>query len=63
VNLEIDVIHKFVLYNMMAMRPWIALYEEKRRKRDSDRKSFRRLNGRSIFKRKYAKNMSQQLGG
>jgi hypothetical protein len=28
--------------------PWVTLYEEKRRKWDSDRKAFRWLNGRSM---------------
>jgi hypothetical protein len=37
-NLEIDAINKFVLYNMEAMQPWVTLYEEKRRKWDSDKK-------------------------
>jgi hypothetical protein len=47
-NLEIDAINKFILYNMEATRPWVTLYEEKRRKWDSDRKAFRWLNGRSM---------------
>ena len=47
-NSNIDAINKFVLYNMEAMQPWVTLYEEKRRKCDSDRKTFRWLNGRSM---------------
>ena len=30
------------------IQPWVALYEQKRMKWDSDRKEFRRLNGRSV---------------
>jgi hypothetical protein len=67
-NLEIYVINKFVLYNVKTTRPWVVLYEEKRRKCDSDRKTFRLLNGRSMpypdhLKEKYVENMSQRLGG
>jgi hypothetical protein len=39
-------INKFVLYNMEPTRPWVVLYEEKRRKWDSDMKTFIWLNGR-----------------
>jgi hypothetical protein len=45
VNLEIDAINKFILYNVEAMQPWAIMYEKKRRKWDSDRKAFRWLNG------------------
>ena len=44
-NLEIDAINKFILYNAKETQPWVKLYEEKRRKWDSERKSFRGLNG------------------
>jgi hypothetical protein len=47
-NLEIDSINKFILYNAEETQPWVTLYEEKIRKHDSDRKTFRRLNGRSM---------------
>ena len=47
-NLEIDVINKFVLYNTEVVQPWVTLYEEKRGKHDSEKKSFRQLNGRSV---------------
>ena len=47
-NAEIDAINKFILYNAKEMQPWVALYEEKRKKWDSDRKTFRWLNGRSM---------------
>jgi hypothetical protein len=43
-----DVINKFILYNVEATRQWVAMYEEKRRKWDSDKKTFRGLNGRII---------------
>jgi hypothetical protein len=29
---------KKILYNMEALKPWVALYEEKRRKWDNHRK-------------------------
>ena len=35
-NLEIDAINKFILDNAEATQPWVALYEEKRRKWDID---------------------------
>ena len=47
-NAKIDAINKFVLYNAEATQPWVALYEEKIKKWDSDRKTFRRSNGRSM---------------
>jgi hypothetical protein len=37
-NSEIDAINKFILYNSEATQSWVALYEQKRRKWDSDRK-------------------------
>jgi hypothetical protein len=40
-NFEMDAINKFVLYNAEATQPWVTLYEEKRRKWDSGRKTFR----------------------
>jgi hypothetical protein len=43
-----DTINKFVLYNVDATRPWVVLYEKKRRKWESDKKSFIWLNGRII---------------
>jgi hypothetical protein len=48
VNLEIDVINRFVLYNVGEMQPQVTLYEEKIRKWDSDMKASRWLNGRSM---------------
>ena len=45
---EIDSINKFILYNAEATQPWVTLYKEKRRKLDNDRKTFKRLNGRSV---------------
>ena len=36
------------LYNSEETQPWVALYEQKRMKWDSDRKEFRWLNGRSM---------------
>ena len=47
-NLEIDAINKFILYNLEATQPWVALYEQKRRKWESDMKYFIWLNGRSM---------------
>ena len=47
-NSEIEAINKFILYNLEATQSWVALYEEKRRKWDSDRKEFRWLNGRNM---------------
>jgi len=47
-NSEIDAINKFILYNSEATQPWVALYEQKRRKWESVRKEFIRLNGRSM---------------
>jgi hypothetical protein len=43
-----DTINRFILYNAEETQPWIMLYEEKRRKWDSDRKAFRWLNGRNM---------------
>ena len=37
-NAEIEAINKFVLYNSEATQLWVALYEQKRMKWDSDRK-------------------------
>ena len=48
VNAEIEAINKFFLYNSEATQPWVALYEQKRMKWDSDTKEFRSLNGRSV---------------
>ena len=36
-NAEIEAINKFVLYNSKVTQPWVALYEQKRMKWDSDR--------------------------
>ena len=47
-NVEIEAINKLVLYNSEATQLWVALYKQKRMKWDSDRKEFRRLNGRSV---------------
>ena len=47
-NAKIEAINKFVLYNYEATQPWVALYEQKRMKWDSDRKEFRWLNGISV---------------
>ena len=47
-NLGINAINKFILYNSEATQPWVALYEQERRKWESDRKEFRWLNGRSM---------------
>ena len=47
-NAEIEAINKFVLYNSKVTQPWIALYEQKKMKWDSDKKQFRWLNGRSV---------------
>ena len=47
-NLKIDAINKCILYNVEATQPWVALYEEKRRKWDIDRKEFKCLNVRNI---------------
>ena len=47
-NAKIDAINKFVLYNAEETQQWVALYEEKIRKWDSDRKAFRQLNGRIL---------------
>ena len=44
---EIEVINKFIIYNSKVTQPWVALYKEKTRKWDSDRKGFKWLNGRS----------------
>ena len=44
-NREIEAINIFTLYNSEATQPWVALYEQKRMKWDSDRKEFRWLNG------------------
>ena len=37
-NEKNDANNKFVLYNAEATQPWVVLYEEKRRKCDSDQK-------------------------
>ena len=37
-NAKIEAINKFVLYNFEVTQPWVALYEQKRMKWDSDRK-------------------------
>ena len=47
-NAEIEANNKFILYNSEATQSWVALYEQNRMKWDSDRKEFRRLNGRSV---------------
>ena len=47
-NAEIDAINKFVLYNAEATKPWVALYEEKRKKWGNDRKALKRSNGRCV---------------
>ena len=38
INAKIEAINKFVLYNFEVTQPWVALYEQKRMKWDSDRK-------------------------
>jgi hypothetical protein len=43
-----DSINKFTLYNVEETRPWVTLYEKKRRKWEIDRKEFIQLNGRSM---------------
>ena len=40
-NLKIDAINKYVIYNTKATQPWASLYEEKRRKWNSDKKAFK----------------------
>jgi hypothetical protein len=40
-NSKIDAINKFILNNAETMRPWVALYEDKRRKRGSNKKAFK----------------------
>ena len=47
-NGEIEEINKFILYNSEVTQSWVALYEKKRMKWDSDRKQFIWLNGRSV---------------
>ena len=47
-NAEIEAINKFVLYNSEVTQLWVALYEQKRMKWDSDRKEFKGLNGISV---------------
>ena len=47
-NAEIEAINKFVLYNSEVTQPLVTLYEQKMMKWDSDKKEFRRLNGRSV---------------
>jgi hypothetical protein len=47
-NSKIDTINKFMLYNSEATQLWVTLYEQKRRKWESDRKEFKWLNGRSM---------------
>ena len=37
-NAEIEAINKLVLYNFEMTQPWVALYEQKRMKWDSDKK-------------------------
>ena len=66
-NLEIDAINKFILDNAEETQPWVALYEEKRRKWDIDKKiiqvvSWYKHAFSKSFKRKYANDLSQQLG-
>ena len=46
-NSKINAINKFILYDMEATQPWVMLYEEKRRKCGSDRKEFKKLNGKT----------------
>jgi len=45
---EIDAINKFVLYNVEATKPWVELYEEKRRKTDNDMEEYKWLNSRHM---------------
>ena len=47
-NSEIDSINKFILYNLEETQSWVALHKHKRRKWESDKKEFTRLNGRSM---------------
>ena len=47
-NVEIEAINNLVLYNSEATQPWVAFYEQKRMKWDSDRKECIWLNGRSV---------------
>ena len=47
-NSKIDAINKLILYNLEETQPWVTLYEQKRRKWESDKKKFRQLNGRSM---------------
>ena len=47
-NSKIYAINKFILYNAGETHPWVALYEEKRRKLDINRKEFKWLHGISI---------------
>ena len=62
-NAEIEAINKFVLYNSKATQLWVALYEQKRMKWDSERKEFKWSNGRSVPYPDHLKdNMPQQLG-
>jgi len=59
-----DLINKFVPYNVEETRPWVTLYEEKRRKWDSDRKACIWLNGENMSYPYHLKeNMVQYLGG
>jgi hypothetical protein len=37
-NSEINANNRLVLYNVEAIKLWVVLYEEKRRKWDNDRK-------------------------
>jgi hypothetical protein len=39
-NSEIDVINKKILHNKEEKKPWVTLYEEKRRKWGTSRKEF-----------------------
>ena len=48
-NVEIDAINSLFLYNIEEMKPWVTLYEEKRRKWDIDITKFRWLHGRSML--------------
>ena len=47
-NAKIEAINKFVLYSYEVTQLWVALYEQKRMKWDSDRKEFRQFNGRNV---------------
>ena len=47
-NAKIEEINKFTLYNSEVTQLWVAFYDQKRMKWDSDRKEFIRLNGISV---------------